>query len=510
MAYLPVPNYPLYDNGVTNIRDVSVLDANFLYVSGKIPSLYDYGAKGDGITDDTAAIQAAITANYGKRLLVLAGSYLVTSLNITQRITLIGLSGRVSNFIQKNTNTTTLTIGDGTAATKNACSYTSISNIGFYANPGLGACTSGAQIFLNYTGNISIVNCTFDARDNGGAGKLFYGIDAYQTIEYLVQSCLFLSHLGDAHRTTSGTAVLECADGRIDFCEFQNTTGVCINFGTTTGGMVVTKPIMFGHLSWAIKIDSAAGSGNNVNFFIDTPDIECDSTGQGIYVKQGTNVQINGGWIGVNTGVGPVGLQSDTTGGGVACTGVFFDQTKIVLAGSGCTFTGCDIAGDNSTTTTGVAVASTATDLVITGGRIRQWTTVGIAYSGSPARCLVTGVHFDHNTLNITGDAFASSSFPPKCSGCYDDHVTSFTAAASLGVRHGMEWIFVTGATHITSIIGTGFGALLTILADTGGVNIDNTAAINLKGAANTTVTAGNQIMLQFSGTKWIEIARDY
>lgn len=266
MAYLPVPNYPLYDNGVTGTRDVSVLDTNFTYVSGKVQSVKDYGATGDGVTDDTVSIQAAITANYGGRLYFPPGSYLVTSLKVLQRITLYGASGRVSNLIQKSTNTTTLTVGDGTVGTRALCFQTIIANLGFYANPGLGVCTSGAQIFLNYVSQVQIISCSFDARDNGGAGKLFYGIDAYQATEYSIIRCLFLSQLGDAHRTTSGSGALECTDGRIDHCEFQTTTGACINFGTTTGGMVVTNPIMFGHLSWAIKIDSAAGSSNNVNF----------------------------------------------------------------------------------------------------------------------------------------------------------------------------------------------------------------------------------------------------
>ena len=38
-----------------------------------------YGAKGDGTTDDTAAIQAALTAGAGKDVLGPAGTYLVSS-----------------------------------------------------------------------------------------------------------------------------------------------------------------------------------------------------------------------------------------------------------------------------------------------------------------------------------------------------------------------------------------------------------------------------------------------
>lgn len=58
------------------------LDANFAYMLPRIRSVIDYGAIGDGVADDTAAIQAAITASVGakdRRLFFPTGTYKVTS-----------------------------------------------------------------------------------------------------------------------------------------------------------------------------------------------------------------------------------------------------------------------------------------------------------------------------------------------------------------------------------------------------------------------------------------------
>lgn len=54
-------------------------------------SVKDFGAVGDGVTDDTAAIQAAIDASAGKRLLFPSGIYIVSTLNIGVSILFSGV-----------------------------------------------------------------------------------------------------------------------------------------------------------------------------------------------------------------------------------------------------------------------------------------------------------------------------------------------------------------------------------------------------------------------------------
>lgn len=73
-------------------------------------SVKDFGAVGDGITDDTAAIQAAITACYGKILLFPAtATYLCGPLSIAGNIRFLGEPGSTIKY-EAGTNTSLITV----------------------------------------------------------------------------------------------------------------------------------------------------------------------------------------------------------------------------------------------------------------------------------------------------------------------------------------------------------------------------------------------------------------
>jgi hypothetical protein len=107
MAYNPVPN--IFQNATSSLP-LSQLDADFAYVSGKIVSVADYGAVGNGTTDDYAAVQAALTSSP-------SGSTVVIPANMNCRVSagVVVPAGKTlmgGGFGPNVVNTTSMITGD--------------------------------------------------------------------------------------------------------------------------------------------------------------------------------------------------------------------------------------------------------------------------------------------------------------------------------------------------------------------------------------------------------------
>jgi hypothetical protein len=165
-----VPNFidPVKVNG-TMVIDT---DASLYQEGNKIDSkgaIYTYakgapfGAKGDGETDDTTAIQAAINASANKVLVLEEGTYKITApLVISGKITIIGMGRDREIIIKKTTNT----VGSG-------------SNMG---TTGVTDSYAVDAVFIfkhsdsNYTRNVELENLVLTANTNA-----VYGIYAPRT-----------------------------------------------------------------------------------------------------------------------------------------------------------------------------------------------------------------------------------------------------------------------------------------------------------------------------------------
>jgi hypothetical protein len=71
---------------------MALTKATHRMIDGASVNVKDYGATGDGVTDDTAAIQAAMDDANGKTLLINKGTYLITTtINMPTNINVIGI-----------------------------------------------------------------------------------------------------------------------------------------------------------------------------------------------------------------------------------------------------------------------------------------------------------------------------------------------------------------------------------------------------------------------------------
>lgn len=122
-------------------------------------SVLDYGAKGDGVTDDTVAIQAAFTRNVGKIIYFPAGTYMISALSLTGNTSIYGV-GRASvikRIVGIAPGATSMLL---VTSTTNGCSITGLcfQNIANAIGAGL-----GFDNCINVTNcaNVNVKDCYF-------------------------------------------------------------------------------------------------------------------------------------------------------------------------------------------------------------------------------------------------------------------------------------------------------------------------------------------------------------
>jgi len=191
--------------------------------SGTAVNVLQFGATGDGTTDDTAAIQAAIDA--AGTVYVPTGTYLVTaslsiSDNTADTFTMYG-DGRDSVIIS----TAAIDVIDIEGALGNSIQYVTLDSITVTANN-----VSGVSIRTRWDEFLSIRNCII----NGTGVGIYMAQNANEdSIKPTITNCVF----GQSTYGIRGGDT-RVADAWITDNIFLNNTVRCISFGYLDGGTI--------------------------------------------------------------------------------------------------------------------------------------------------------------------------------------------------------------------------------------------------------------------------------
>lgn len=286
--------YHYYDNGWHGLLDEVETDiANLLthknyenYINAK-----EFGAKGDGTTDDTLSIQNAIDFAFsqgGGVVLLPKGVYIITTLDLKNNVSLYGTNPTLSTLKQKNnTNIPVLPMN-------NAVNMITI---------------------INSKVNVEIRNLTLDGNKSNQTIPIMFGIYSESTenlfvenviIKNVVNTAMYSGHGKQLYiknvimkDSGNGFAFSEIVDVRVESSEFNNNTEFGIlNYGianSTDKLIIIGCKMMFNHKR-GISISRVSQTDLTTNIVINAVIQDCIAkynTWDGIMI-QATNATISG------------------------------------------------------------------------------------------------------------------------------------------------------------------------------------------------------------------------
>lgn len=180
-------------------------DARYVLKSDWVDAVNDFAATGDGVTDDTSAIQAAIDSLSAGVVYIPSGTYLVDSLTLKETVAIRGANDG-STILMARSNSINILTMEATSATK---THVDISNIKFDGN----GKTSVTAVYLN--GVSSSNRISYVRLENLHVTGCNEGLHLYYCANTNIDQCFVTG-------TTFGIHLDMCADTDVFGSKVQN------------------------------------------------------------------------------------------------------------------------------------------------------------------------------------------------------------------------------------------------------------------------------------------------
>jgi hypothetical protein len=177
---------------VNHVQTIAPNLANYGIVNVK-----DFGAKGDGVTDDTAAIQNVLDSH--NVIYIPQGEYFITStLVIKNSNTKIFGDGKSSKLIKSKDNAILLSANSG-------LSNIVIKSLYFGVEENTPSYTQSKQLVaINNCSFIDVMDCEFNSYNGEGKQTLFGHLQTSSSDDVLVKNCSFFGSYGQCCGASDG------------------------------------------------------------------------------------------------------------------------------------------------------------------------------------------------------------------------------------------------------------------------------------------------------------------
>jgi hypothetical protein len=440
---------------------IALAQTNLKYVA-QVYNVQGYGAKGDGVSDDTAAVQAAINAANtagGGIVFFPPGTYLCGRLTMYSKIILMGTGKALSIIKMKSgTNADFLT----TSSSLSNFGFRDLTFDGNNANN-----TSGAGLVLSGT-DISVFNCEI-------ANFPAYGIYGVSGNRLYIKNCYI--HNNKNVGVLIGVAGNTFSEIDIEGCNItsNDSHGILIGNGSTAIATRVTIDSNIVTLNGANTAGAGGGGiwvwtgGSNVAI---TNNVVYSNNGDNIAVAGGTNVNITG-----NQSSYAAGVPADLVNSGIAISA---GASHIVIDGNECF----------NNTAAGIIVRGATNHVTIVGNicwNNSQYVNPGQGYPAGSFH----GIQID----TISPDADSGNYISISGNRCFDDQGTK---TQGYGIKIDANADFVICQNNV--INGNLLGPLLNNASGSKSIIIANNVGYNpVGGVTPPTLTSGVGITNTFA-----------